>query len=63
MSLLQCLEDSIGRMQGKLGVWTADAHYLTLRGGMASLGEDQASLHQDILGLSHELAASRGLEG
>ncbi len=55
MSLLQRLEDSIGCMRGKLGVWMADARYLTLHGGMASLGEEHASLHQDVLGLSHKL--------
>ena len=58
MSLLQRLGDSIGRMQGKLGVWTADARYLTLHGGMASLGEERASLHQDVLGISHKLKAT-----
>jgi hypothetical protein len=58
MSLLQRLEDSIGCMRGKLGVWTADAHYLTLHGGMASLGKEHASLHQDVLGISHKLKAT-----
>ncbi len=58
MSLLQRLEDSTGRIQGKLGVWMVDACYLTLHGGMASLGEEHASLHQDVLGISHELKAT-----
>jgi hypothetical protein len=45
-------------MRGKLGGWTADACYLTLHGGMASLGEEHASLHQDILGILHKLKAT-----
>jgi hypothetical protein len=39
-------------------VWTTDARYLTLHGGMVSLGEEHASLHQDVLGISHKLKAT-----
>ena len=35
-----------------------NARYLTLHGGLVSLGEDHASLHQDVLGLSHVLKAT-----
>ena len=58
LTLLQRLEDSIGHMRGKLGVWSSDARYLTLHGGLVTLGEEHTSLHQDVLALTDELKAA-----
>ena len=58
LTLLQRLEDSIGHMRGELGVWLSEARYLTLHGGMVTLGEDHTSLHQDVLSLADKLKTS-----
>ena len=55
LTLLQRLEDSIGHMRGELGVWSSGARYLTLHGGMVTLGDDHTSLHQDVLSLAEKL--------
>ena len=39
-------------------MWVTDARYLTLHGGMVSLGKEHASLHQDVVGLPHNLKVS-----
>jgi hypothetical protein len=58
LTLLQRLEDSIGHMRGEMGVWSSDARYLTLHGGLVMLGEEHTSLHQDVLALTDELKAA-----
>jgi predicted nucleic acid-binding Zn-ribbon protein len=58
LALLQRLEDSIGHMRGELGVWSSEARYLTLHGGMVTLGEDHTNLHQEVLALSNKLKAT-----
>jgi hypothetical protein len=58
LTLLQRLEDSIGHMRGELGVWSSNARYLTLHGGLLMLGKDHTSLHQDVLALTDELKAA-----
>jgi hypothetical protein len=45
-------------MRGELGVWLSDAQYLTLDGGLVTLGEEHTSLHHDILALTDELKAA-----
>jgi hypothetical protein len=45
-------------MRGELGVWSSNARYLTLHGGLLTLGEDHTSLHQDVLALTDELKAA-----
>ncbi len=35
--ILQCLEDSIGRQRGEIGMWATDARYITLHGGVEAL--------------------------
>ena len=57
LTLLHRLEDSIGHMCGEMGVWSSDARYLTLHGGLVTLGEEHTSLHQDVLALTDELKA------
>ena len=58
LTLLQRLEDSIGHMRGEMGVWSSDARYLTLHGGLVTLGKEHTSLHQDILAVTNELKAA-----
>ena len=57
LTLLQRLNDSIGHMRCEMGVWSFDAGYLTLHGGLVTLGEEHTSLHQDVLTLTNELKA------
>ena len=58
LTLLQCLEDSIGHMRGEMGVWSSDARYLTLHSGLVTLGKEHTSLHQDVLAVTDELKAA-----
>ena len=58
LTLLQRLEDSIGHLRGELGVCSPEARYLTLHGGLVSLGEDHNNLHQDVLMLANKVTAS-----
>ena len=58
LTLLQRLEDSIGHMRGELGVWSSEARYLTLHGGLVTLGEDHTNLNQEVLTLSNKLRAT-----
>ena len=44
-------------MHGKMGVWSSDARYLTLHGGLLTLGKEHTSLHLDVLALTNELKA------
>jgi hypothetical protein len=61
---LQCLEDSISHLRGEIGVWASDAQYLTLHGGMGTLGEDYACLQQELPTLgSSLLTAALRMEG
>ncbi len=55
LTLLQRRENTIGHMRGELGVWSSEASYPTLHGGMATLGDDHTSLHQDVLSLAEKL--------
>ena len=40
-----------------MGVWSSDARYLTLHGGLVMLGKEHTSLHLDVLALTNELKA------
>ncbi len=57
-ALLQHLEDSVGLLQGELGVCAPNARYITFHGGVGALGDDYVRLHDDLKLLAQRFSAA-----
>ncbi len=57
-ALLQHLEDSVGLLQGELGICTPNARYITLHGEVGALGNDYIRIHNDLKLLAQRFSAA-----